>query len=275
MSNPEYHSAIYKINPNKQIATRIIFKDYNCTLLPKKIEFNELAEILSKMQKICFEDKNVNNENTNRIIDLLLEKKDKTFIVAISLGYLPGVSDVMDFVDGGAATVQKSNLDFLKFQQPWINEVCRSKFTPLKNSTKLPVTISNDAPHERNILNLHGYNDIPLGKSPVNIVMEMIEKYIKLYLMKTSKKIDGMYLYVEKNPDHGNPDFLLKYYEKYGFKKMAHEDSEYFYMYKGIKHSPSKLSTNVSLKKSTPLQSTVSPNGSLEKKGGKKTRRNY
>ena len=245
MSKPEYHSAIYKINPNKEIATRIIFKDYNCTLLPKKIEFNELAEILSKMQEICFEDKNVNNENTNRIIDLFLEKKDKTFIVAISLGYLQGVTDYMDFVDGGAATVQKSNLDFLKFQQPWINEVCRSKF-----------------------------HNIPLGKSPVTIVMELIEKYIELYLMKPSTKIDGMYLYVEKNPDHGNPDFLLKYYEKYGFKKMAHEDSEYFYMYKGIKNSPLKLSSNVSLKsKSSP--SKVSPNGSLVKKSGKKTRRNY
>jgi len=40
------------------------------------------------------------------------------------------------------------------------------EFTPLKNSngtpfnssTKLPVTISNDAPNERAILNLHGYN---------------------------------------------------------------------------------------------------------------------
>ena len=105
--------------------------------------------------------------------------------------------------------------------------------------------------------------------------MEMIEKYIKFYLMKTSKKIDGLYLYVEKNPDHGNPDFLLKSYEKYGFKKMAHEDNEYFYMYKEIKNSPSKLSSNVSLKKSNSSQSTLSPNGSLEKKGGKKTRRNY
>jgi hypothetical protein len=56
---------------------------------------------------------------------------------------------------------------------------------------------------------------------------------------------------------------------------MAHEDSEYFYMYKEIKNSPSKLSSNVSLKKSNSSQSTLSPNGSLEKKGGKKTRRNY
>jgi hypothetical protein len=231
MSNLEYHSAIYKINPYKEKTTRIIFNEYNYTLLPKKIEFNELAKILSKMQEICFNDKNVNNENANRIIDLFLEKKDKTFIVAISLGYLPGVTDYMDFVDGGAATVQKSNLDFLKFHQPWINEVCRSKF-----------------------------NDIPLGKSPVSIVMEMIEKYIKLYLMKTSKNIDGMYLYVEKIPEHGNADFLLKYYEKYGFKKMAHEDSEYFYMYKKIKNNSSKLSSNVTLKQTKNIPSKLSTN---------------
>lgn len=35
------------------------------------------------------------------------------------------------------------------------------QFTPLNSSTKLPVTISNDAPMERPILNLHGYNTIP------------------------------------------------------------------------------------------------------------------
>jgi len=246
MSNPEYHSAIYKINPYKETATRIIFNDHNYAMLPKKIELDELAKILSKMQEICFADKNVNNENTERIIDLFLEKREKTFIVAISLGYLPGVTDYMDFVDGGAATVQKSNSDFLQFHQPWINEVCRSKV-----------------------------NDIPSGKSPVTIIMEMIEKYIKLYLMKTSKNIDGMYLYIEKKPEHGNADFLLKYYEKYGFKKMAHEDAEYFYMCKKIKYSPSKLSNNMSMKKSKNSPSKLSGNSTLVKIGGRKTRRKY
>jgi hypothetical protein len=90
--------------------------------------------------------------------------------------------------------------------------------------------------------------------------------------MKTSKNIDGMYLYVEKNPEHGNADFLLKYYEKYGFKKMAHEDADYFYMCKKIKYSPSKLSSNVSVKKISP--SKLSGNSSFKKIGGRKTRRN-
>jgi hypothetical protein len=245
MSNIEYHSAIYRISPHREIATRIVFNDYNCTVLPKKLESSELAKILSKMQEICFKDKNVNNENTDRIIDLLLAKKDKTFIVAISLGYLTGVTDYMDFVDGGAATVQKSKLDFLNFQQPWINEVCRSKI-----------------------------NNISSGTSPVTIVMEIIEKYIKLYSMKTSKNIDGLYLYVEKKPEHGNADFLIKYYEKYGFKKMSHEDNEYFYMHKEIKNSSPKLSSNVSLtKKIKKTPSAKSSKGGLVKRSKNKTRR--
>jgi hypothetical protein len=214
MSIPEYHSAIYKINTNKKIATRISFKHHNCSLLPKRMDFTELAIILSKMQEICFHDKNIDNENTDRIVDLFLEKREKTFMVAISLGYLPGVTNYMDFIDGGAATVQKSDLDFLDHPQPWINEVCRAKFSQM-----------------------------PPGESPVTIVMEMIEKYIKEYLMKNSTNINGLYLYVEKTPEHGNPDFLLKYYEKYGFRQMAHEDDEYFYMCKKIRNTHTKTLT--------------------------------
>lgn len=44
MSNPEYHSAIYKINSNKEIGTLITFNNYNCTLLPKEIDCKELAK---------------------------------------------------------------------------------------------------------------------------------------------------------------------------------------------------------------------------------------
>jgi hypothetical protein len=214
MSIPEYHSVIYKINTNKKIATRISFTHHNYSLLPKRMDFTELATILSKMQEICFHDNNIDNENTDRIVDLFLEKREKTFMVAISLGYLPGVTNYMDFIDGGAATVQKSDLDFLDHPQPWINELCRAKFSQM-----------------------------PPGESPVTIVMEMIEKYIKEYLMKNSTNINGLYLYVEKTPEHGNPEFLLKYYEKYGFRQMAHEDDEYFYMFKKIRNTHTKTLT--------------------------------
>ena len=91
----------------------------------------------------------------------------------------------------------------------------------------------------------------------------MIENYIKFNLMKTSKKIDGLYLYIEKNPQHGNADFLIKYYDKYGFNKMSYDDNEYFYMYKKIKNSPSKQSTVDSLTKSINSPSKQSSNVSL------------
>jgi len=177
---------------------------YECKQLPLELSFNNLAKILAKMQKVCFKDNNLHNENINRILDLLQSTQQKTFIVAISLGFLPNTKGLTDFVDGGAATVQKSNLDMLQYQQPWINEVCRAKIKDVS------------------------------GKSPVSIVMDLIEKYVANYLMKTSKKTDGLYLYVEKKPDHGDPQFLLKYYKKYGFVDMTQPDDEYFYMHKLI-----------------------------------------
>jgi hypothetical protein len=205
-----YESTIYKINTGKNIATRRCMRqcmaEYNCKLLPKELSFKDMAKILTKMQKVCFKDKNLHNENTSRIIELLNSKHEKTFIIAISLGFLPNSKGIMDFVDGGAATVQKSNLEILPYQQPWINEVCRAKMKDVS------------------------------GKSPVSIVMDLIERYVSGYLMKTSKKTNGIYLYVEKKPDHGDPQFLLKYYKKYGFVEM-NQDDEYFYMHKPITNS--------------------------------------
>ena len=204
--SPTYESAIYKINSRKRMAIRHCMVGYECKQLPLELSFNDLAKILSKMQKVCFKDKNIDNENTTRIIDLLKSPHQKTFIVAISLGFLPKSKGLMDFVDGGAATVQKSNLDMLQYQQPWINEVCRAKMKDVS------------------------------GKSPVSIVMDLIERFVADYLMKTSKKTDGLYLYVEKKPDHGDPLFLMKYYKKYGFVDMTQQDDEYFYMHKPIQN---------------------------------------
>lgn len=207
MNSPDYHSAVYKINSNKQIATRICFRDYKCELLPKELDFVNLAKLLSNMQKICFYDDNKKN-NQDRIIDLLSSNNEKTFIVPISLGYNKNETNYKNFIDGGAATVQKTNLGFLTYQQPTINEVCRAK-----------------------------YKEVRTVKSPVSIIMELIEKYTSQYLMHSSKKTDGLYLYVEKNPDHGSPGFLLNYYKRYGFIELEHNDHEYFYMKKTIQSS--------------------------------------
>ena len=170
--------------------------EYNCKLLPKELSFKDLTKILIKMQKVCFKDKNLHNENTKRIIELLNSKSERTFMVAISLGFLPNSKGIMDFVDGGAATIQKSNLELLQYQQPLINEVCRAKMKDVS------------------------------GKSPVTNIMDLIERFVTDYLMKTSKKTNGLYLYVEKQPEHGDPQFLLNYYKKYGFSLMSHQDDE-------------------------------------------------
>jgi len=53
--------------------------------------------------------------------------------------------------------------------------------------------------------------------------------------MKQYKKVNGLYLYVEKSPEHGDPEFLLNYYKKYGYKEFLlgdEEDEDYYYMNK-------------------------------------------
>ena len=65
--------------------------------------------------------------------------------------------------------------------------------------------------------------------------------------MKKSKKVNGSYLYVEKSPEHGEPEFLLEYYKKYGFKEFLlgnKIDEEYYYMKKTyVGKSPSLRKT--------------------------------
>ena len=67
--------------------------------------------------------------------------------------------------------------------------------------------------------------------------------------MNQHKKVNGLYLYVEKSPEHGDPLFLLDYYKKYGFKEFLlcnKIDEEYYYMkktYVGKSSSLSKTNT--------------------------------
>ena len=209
MAIPEYYSTVYKIDNRSQIAKSINLTGYNRGILPEELSTHDLAKIISKMQKVCFNDENTNNENTKRIIELFSKSSQPTFIVAISLGYLHASQNYMDFVDGGVATVQKAKYEMISYQQPWINEIGRAKYT------KISV------------------------KSPIPTVMDLIEKYITKYLMNASTtKTNGMYLYIEKTPEHGDPAFLLGYYYKYGFVKMEYEDDDYFYMCKKLCISP-------------------------------------
>ena len=243
MSNPTYYSAIYVINRSKKTASRLCLPDYECDLLPDKLNFNELADLVANMQKICFKDENENNKNTKRIHKLFKSLKEKTVAVALTLGYEEGVVDYKEFVDGGSATIQMSSQDVLTNQQPWLNEVCRSK------------RISE------------------LSTSPISQTMSLIDKYITNTLMKKpkNKKINGLYLYVEKSPEHGDPAFLLEYYKKYGFKEFLlgnKIDEKYYYMNKpyvgnslSIRKTKAKsMSPNKTSSKTRKLKSTVKAN---------------
>jgi len=220
-------SAVYVINHNTGIAHRHDIAEYKCDLLPPRMNITDLANLLVKMQKICFHDDNADDNNGERLIDLFTSKSDKTIAVILSLDRFADDADYTTFRDGGSATMQLSNQKFLKYQQPWINEVCRAKLGDVSSST-----------------------------SPVANVMNMIDMYIKTELMKSKKTVDGVYLYIEKVPEHGSAEFLLSYYSKYGYEKMAHEDDEYFYMYKAIHRETLPKPHKKSIKRTTKPKST-------------------
>lgn len=234
MSSPTYYSAIYVINRSKKIASKLCLPEYTCEFLPKHIKLNEMADLVANMQKICFKDENIDNENSERLYDLFTSTKDKTVAVALTLGYEEGVVDYNEFIDGGSATIQMSTQDVLANQQPWLNEVCRSK------------------------------RIVEQTASPVKQTMNLIDKYITNTLMNQYKKVNGLYLYVEKSPEHGDPKFLLDYYTKYGFKEFLlgdEEDEDYYYMKKiYVGNSPSLRKTKTKSKsasKTRKLKSNV------------------
>ena len=216
-------SAVYVINHNTGIAHKHQIAEYKCDLLPPHMNITDLANLLVKMQIKCFHDDNTDGNNMERLVDLFTRKSDKTIAVILSLDRFEDDTDYNTFRDGGSATMQLSNQKFLRYQQPWINEVCRAKLGDGSSST-----------------------------SPVANIMNMIDMYINTELMKTRKTVDGVYLYIEKAPEHGSADFLLSYYAKYGYIKMAHEDDEYYYMYKEIRRTPSpKPKTKKSAKRTS------------------------
>ena len=229
-----YESAVYKINHKKETLKRVPMKHHRYKLLPNELSMNDMIDLLISMQKVCFQDENIENENADRLKSTFLVNNEKTIAVILSLGYQSKEDNWTDYVDGASATLQKSKLEFLPYQQPVINEVCRHKVQKLDS----------------------------LG-SPTNNIMEVIESYVVGPLMQSSKKIDGLYLYVEKKPKHGSGEFLLKYYgNKYGFEELKeYEDEEYYYMKKGLERkSPPKKT----------LKKSKSPSKSPSKGGTRK-----
>ena len=66
-----YQSALYRINRNKKVGTKVCFEGYNNELLPKELDIKTLSKLLSKMQKICFQDNKV-KANEKRLKELFL-----------------------------------------------------------------------------------------------------------------------------------------------------------------------------------------------------------
>jgi len=199
-----YSSGVYILGTSKINAVLKEYSGVNNHILPKKISIQKLASLLATMQEKCFEDSDTES-NTQRLTDMLTPGGgEKTVAVVLSLGYLDGVTDIEDFVDSGSATIQMSNQGFLKIQQPWINEVCRAKMA----------------------------DDHSQFLKPVKVVMDLIDRYILTDLSSKRKGINGVYLYVEKKPEHGNALGLLDYYHKqYGYNQLPEfADDDYHYM---------------------------------------------
>ena len=206
-----YETAIYKINQKDETLSRVPMKNFRCKKLPKKFTMQEIIDLLVNMQKVCFKDNNENNDNMNRLINTFMEKNDKTVAIALSLGYKSDDDSFLDYIDGASATLQKTNNGILPYQQPTVNEVCRQKVRNLDS----------------------------LG-TPTHYIMDILEQYVRGPMMHSSKRIDGLYLYIEKKPSHGSSDFLLGYYKKkFGFQEMReYEDADYYYMKKPLEMMP-------------------------------------
>lgn len=174
--------------------------------LSKTLSFDDISTIMALGQRVCFKDPNI-EENKERILGLLNTKCDEYPTIAVALSINSNEENLYDFNDAGALTIQKLPLNAIapiddRSNSYWIHEVCRSKMNIEK---------------------------IPEGGSPVTEVMNMAIQYVRN--LGESK----IYLLVEKNPEHGNGEFLLNYYnKKYGFD-IIEEDEKYWYMAKELR----------------------------------------
>ena len=230
----EFHTSIYRVNGD--CAYRVLANSFNAQsfkkgFLPNKIKLKEYANIIADMQSECFGEKD-KETNIQRIIDLFDPNKmdEPASIIILSLGYYPTAKDYTEYVIGASAVLQLSAEGIIpssddsqyssvsvstsnEIKQPIINEVC--KHYNITGSTKCKT------------------------KAPVRQVFNITEKYIVNKLMVENPKIDGAYLYVEKESDTKTDhvsDVLIKIYNKKGYVVYGN-DEEYIYMKKEL---PSK-----------------------------------
>ena len=209
-----YQTAIYKLDKRWKKGRKILQLEEN--ELPNELPFEILSNIFVKAQMKCFKDENLNNENKDRINALFLEKKDPTIAIAISIFLNNGDKDLLDFNDIGLLTLQKTP----------INALTGTSMT--RRSKGSDVIVINEVC--RAVINKENL----IGGTPIPNIMKVSEKFIHI-----SPK-NELYLYVEKNPEHGSGDILLQYYGSgykgkggYGFE-LFYDDENYYYMKKNL-----------------------------------------
>ena len=209
-----YSSVIYKLDRRTKKGKNIA--STGDIAFPQRLPFSTLADLMVRGQAVCFKDGNLENENTNRIVDMFKRKSTEqpTMAVIISMGYLEDESNIFSANDMGILTVQRGEMGLMTSdvipgneRVLWINEVCRSLFDKEK---------------------------VPRSDGPIPNIMHQAEQYAR---MQGDKMI---FLMVEKQPEHGDGNVLLQYYSTgykgrggYGYMIIG-EDSEYWFMGKDL-----------------------------------------
>ena len=168
-----YSSVIYKLDRRTKKGKNVA-SDGDIAF-PEKLPFQTLADLMVRGQAVCFKDGNVENENSNRIVQMFKKKSTQqpTMAVIMAVGYLEDPSNIFSANDMGSLTIQRGEMDLMTADAIpgsekvlWINEVCRSLFNKEK---------------------------VPRSDGPIPKIMHQAEEYARMHGEKM------LFLYVEKN----------------------------------------------------------------------------
>ena len=213
-----YTTAIYKLDRRQKKGLLHNLNDSSSNL-PKNLSFETIADLMARGQHICFLDGNI-SDNKKRLIEMfnVPANSQPTVAVLMSMGYFEDPNNILTANDMGMLTIQKAPIgpmtsNPIKGNKKvfWIHEVCRSIFNREK---------------------------VPKSGGPIPNIMSAAEDFAR------SEGQDALFLLVEKKPEHGDGEVLLKYYSTgikgrggYGYKIIG-EGNEYWYMMKRLTPEP-------------------------------------
>ena len=64
----------------KETLSRVPMKGHKYKVLPKELAMNDMIDLLVSMQKVCFQDENIENENADRMKNTFLMKMIKQLL---------------------------------------------------------------------------------------------------------------------------------------------------------------------------------------------------